>query len=117
MLAGGLQRKKRSGSPSLSLSLSLPAELLVFFLPLPSLLSDLTVGGSPSELPPVSVDFLLQTLVLGDQATRGLAATHIIQKKERKKENQWNLLSSKSGDAIETHDLLFLKISANVLIS
>ena len=43
----------------LSLSLPLSVELLVsFFLLLPSLFSDLTVGGSPPESPPVSVDFL-----------------------------------------------------------
>ena len=50
-------------------------EFFAFFSLLPSLLSDLTVGGSPSEPPPVSADFLLQALVPDDQATRGLAAT------------------------------------------
>ena len=40
------------------LSLSLSIELSVFISLLPSHLSDLTVGGSPSEPPPVSVDFL-----------------------------------------------------------
>ena len=42
-------------SPSLSLS-----ELSVCISLLPSHLSDLTVGGSPPEPPPVSADFLLQ---------------------------------------------------------
>ena len=42
------------------LSLSPTIELSVFISLLPSHLSDLTVGGSPSEPPPVSADFLLQ---------------------------------------------------------
>ena len=37
--------------------LSLSIELSVFVSLLPSHLSDLTVGGSPPEPPPVSVDF------------------------------------------------------------
>ena len=45
--------------PLLSLSLSL-SELSVCISLLPSHLSDLTVGGSPPEPPPVSADFLLQ---------------------------------------------------------
>ena len=63
--------RKLSSSPSLSLSL---VELLLSFSLLPSLLSDLIVGRSPSEPPPISADFLLQALVPGDQAMRGLAA-------------------------------------------
>ena len=58
----------------LPLSLSF-SELSVCISLLPSHLSDLTVGGSPPEPPPVSADFLLQALVPDDQATRGLAAT------------------------------------------
>ena len=44
---------------SLSLPLSF-SELSVCISLLPSHLSDLTVGGSPPEPPPVSADFLLQ---------------------------------------------------------
>ena len=46
---------------SLSLQLSL-VELFDSFLLLPSLLSDLTVGGSPSESSPVSADFFCRCL-------------------------------------------------------
>ena len=51
-----LSQKRRLAPPFLSLSL----ELSVYISLLPSHLSDLTVGGSPPESPPVSADFLLQ---------------------------------------------------------
>ena len=52
-----LPHTQACSSPSLSLSFS---ELSVCISLLPSHLSDLTVGGSPPEPPPVSADFLLQ---------------------------------------------------------
>ena len=66
--------REESGIFFLSLVLSTaqsPDSSLLLF----SLLSDLTVGRSPPEASPISVDFPLQVLVLDDQATRGLAAT------------------------------------------